>query len=115
MTEKEKFELWFADQKEKGLINFKPYFNLAGIAEHFGAKVVWQEIELWPGAMIPCEVIDWTGVEATHEERIEYMYKVTNNFIEAAKDAKPFNFHDSHDPNWVCDLPDCSNCVTDEG
>jgi hypothetical protein len=97
MTEKEKFEAWWADQEVQGkkILNFKPMFNLEGLAKHFGGVVEWVYDD--PAVYgIPYERINWEGSTSTPEERIEYMYKIMNEFIAAMEHAKPFKFNDSH-------------------
>lgn len=104
MTEKEKFFEWFNAQVELGMINFKPWFNLEGIAEHFGATVKRREgMENNPFAIdaipsITTHYVDFGQNHPGQDAVDDFIYGELNKVVEAMKNGVPVTFYDSHTP-----------------
>lgn len=83
MTSKEKFLAWFDEQVAAGMKNFRPSFNKAEIAKHFGAKLV--EDPNFPFI----DYIDFSGTEYSidHPEVEEYIYSALLQLTEAMKNS----------------------------
>lgn len=76
---RDRFEQWLEAKKKEGLVSFKPTFNKEAIAEHFGAKVIYDDFGM-------VEYLDFSETEyktIQHPEVMEYIYKGLLEFATA--------------------------------
>lgn len=105
MTEKEKFFEWFNAQRKLGMQSFKPWFNIRGIAEHFGATVKRREgleddvLVFDVNPSIGTHYIDFGDNHPGQDVLDDYIYGELNKVVAVLKNGTPFTFYDSFTPS----------------